>query len=180
MQLSRGPLALALVFLALAGTVTRAQTLAPPGWDAAVKLNELVDSNPDPGVVEIELTATLADVRIAGTTVKAWTYNGSVPGPLIRTKVGDRVIVHFRNELAEPTTVHWHGVRVPIEMDGVPGISQPAVTHGRELHLRLRGQGRRPVLVSPARDVGGRRWATASTARCSSRIRPTASASTTS
>ena len=131
MQPSRSPIALALVLLALAGTVARSQTLAPPGWDAGVELNELADSNPDPGVVEIELTARLADVRIAGTTVKAWTYNGSLPGPLIRTKVGDRLVVHFKNELSEATTVHWHGVRVPIEMDGVPGISQPPVTQGQ-------------------------------------------------
>ncbi len=62
--------------------------------------------------------------------VRAWTYNGGLPGPLIRTKVGDRLIVHFMNELDEPTTMHWHGVRVPIEMDGVPGISQPEVKKG--------------------------------------------------
>ena len=60
----------------------------------------------------------------------AWTYNGGIPGPLIKTRVGDRLIVHFRNELDEPTTVHWHGVRVPIEMDGVPDISQPEVKKG--------------------------------------------------
>ena len=128
---SGGPVALVLLLLALTGTATQAQTLAPAGWDADVRLNELTDSNPDPKVVEIELIARLADVRIAGTTVKAWTYIGSVPGPLIRATVGDRLIVHFKNELAEETTVHWHGVRVPIEMDGVPGISQPPVTQGQ-------------------------------------------------
>jgi len=44
--------------------------------------------------------------------------------------VGDRMIVHFTNKLPQPTTVHWHGMRVPIEMDGVPGISQPEVPPG--------------------------------------------------
>jgi FtsP/CotA-like multicopper oxidase with cupredoxin domain len=53
-----------------------------------------------------------------------------LPGPLIKTRVGDRLIVHFKNELDQPTTVHWHGVRVPIEMDGVPEISQPEVKKG--------------------------------------------------
>ena len=62
--------------------------------------------------------------------MKAWTYDGGLPGPLIRTKVGDRLIVHFKNQLPEATTVHWHGVRVPIEMDGVPGISQPEMKTG--------------------------------------------------
>ena len=107
-----------------------AQSFAPPGWADDVKLNELTDRNPDPKVVEIDLTATLADVQIDGKTVHAWTYNGGLPGPLIKTHVGDRLIVHFKNELDEPTTVHWHGVRVPIEMDGVPDISQPEVKKG--------------------------------------------------
>ncbi len=105
-------------------------SLAPDAWDSDVKLAEALDLNPDPHVVEINLTAQLADVEVAGTRVRAWTYNGGIPGPLVRVRVGDRLIVHFKNELAEPTTVHWHGVRVPIEMDGVPGISQPEVKRG--------------------------------------------------
>jgi FtsP/CotA-like multicopper oxidase with cupredoxin domain len=114
------------------GTPALAQpSLAPAGWDAGVKLAEAADTNPDPAVVEVELTARMADVEVApGRTVRAWTYNGGLPGPLIRTKVGDRLIVHFRNELDAPTTIHWHGVRVPIAMDGVPGISQPEVKKG--------------------------------------------------
>ena len=55
----------------------------------------------------------------------------TVPGPLIRAKVGDRLIVHFSNHLPVATTVHWHGIRLPIEMDGVPGISQPEVQPGQ-------------------------------------------------
>lgn len=99
--------------------------------DAGLALTEAVDRNPDPAIVEVDLTARLADVEIApGKTVRAWTYNGTIPGPLVRARVGDRLIVHFRNELPQPTTVHWHGVRVPIEMDGVPGISQPEVKPG--------------------------------------------------
>jgi FtsP/CotA-like multicopper oxidase with cupredoxin domain len=104
---------------------------APPGWDAGIKLAEVADRNPDPNVVEVDLVARIAEVEVApGTRVRAWTYNGGLPGPLIRTKVGDQLIVHFANELDEPTTIHWHGVRVPIEMDGVPGISQPEVKKG--------------------------------------------------
>jgi FtsP/CotA-like multicopper oxidase with cupredoxin domain len=107
-----------------------AQSFAPSGWADELKLAEPADRNPDPGIVEIDLTAKLADVQIDGKVVHAWTYNGSLPGPLIKTRVGDRLIVHFRNELDEPTTVHWHGVRVPIEMDGVPEVSQPEVKKG--------------------------------------------------
>src|SRR5262249_41561162 len=65
-----------------------------------------------------------------GERVQAWTYNGGIPGPLIRLHVGDRLIVHFSNHLPEPTTVHWHGIRVPFSMDGVPDHSQPAVVPG--------------------------------------------------
>ncbi|MBY0497648.1 MAG: multicopper oxidase family protein [Cyanobacteria bacterium] len=107
-----------------------AQSFAPAGWADDLKLAETADRNPDPKIVEIDLVAKLADVTVDGKTVHAWTYNGGLPGPLIKTRVGDRLIVHFKNELDEPTTVHWHGVRVPIEMDGVPEISQPEVKKG--------------------------------------------------
>jgi FtsP/CotA-like multicopper oxidase with cupredoxin domain len=106
-------------------------SLQPPGWDAALRLPEPTDRNPDPRIIEIDVTARVADVEVApGSRVKAWTYDGLMPGPFIRAKVGDRLIVHFTNNLPEPSTIHWHGVRVPIEMDGVPGISQPAVKPG--------------------------------------------------
>src|SRR6187200_2132394 len=84
-------LALALLLLApaLAGAQ---QSLAPSGWDAALTLAQPADQNPDPNILEIDLKARLADVTIGGTTVKAWTYDGLLPGPLIRAKVGDRLI----------------------------------------------------------------------------------------
>jgi FtsP/CotA-like multicopper oxidase with cupredoxin domain len=103
----------------------------PDGWDSQIKLREAVDLNPAPDVVEINLEARVARTRISDKEeVEAFTYDGGLPGPLIRIKVGSRLIVHFKNKLPIPTTVHWHGVRVPIEMDGVPGISQPEVLTG--------------------------------------------------
>ena len=114
-----------------AAAADRGASLAPAGWDSGLKLKEPVDRNPDPSILEIYLAAKVAEVEVApGLRVKAWTYDGGLPGPLIRAKVGDRVVVHFTNELSEPTTIHWHGVRVPIEMDGVPNISQPEVKTG--------------------------------------------------
>ena len=108
-----------------------AGSLAPPEWAAGLKLREARDQNPDPAIVEIDLTARPADVEVApGKIVHAWTYDGGIPGPLIRAHVGDRVIVHFTNQLPQPSTVHWHGVRVPIDMDGVPDVSQPEVKTG--------------------------------------------------
>ncbi len=117
-------------FLSAAGAV--AQGLQPPNWDKDIRLAETIDVNPDPRIVEINLVARVAPVEIApGRRVEAWTYDGMMPGPLIRARVGDRLIVHFTNQLPSPTTVHWHGLRIPIQMDGVPGHSQAEVQTGQ-------------------------------------------------
>ena len=108
-----------------------AQSLQPAGWDAGLRLAEAVDRHPDPDVVEVDFEARVARVEIApGLEVEAWTYNGTIPGPMIRVKVGDRLIVHFTNNLPRPSTIHWHGLRIPIDMDGVPGYSQEPVPPG--------------------------------------------------
>ena len=67
---------------------------------------------------------------IPGKAFDVWGYNGSMPGPTIEVNEGDRVRIFFENRLPEPTTVHWHGIELPIEMDGVPAISQPLVKPG--------------------------------------------------
>jgi hypothetical protein len=87
---------------------------------------ELVD-----GVKVFTLTAepvlwTLTD----GAVATAWTYNGTVPGPMIRVTEGDRVRINFTNNLPEATTIHWHGIYVPNEMDGVAGVTQEAIQPG--------------------------------------------------
>ncbi len=103
----------------------------PPGWDSPVAMTEAVDHNPDPGVVEIDLDARVTPVEFkAGVTTDAWTYDGHVPGPLVRVHRGDRLIVHFTNQLPEETTIHWHGLRIPVAMDGVPEHSQKPVAPG--------------------------------------------------
>jgi FtsP/CotA-like multicopper oxidase with cupredoxin domain len=93
-----------------------------------------LDRNADPDIVEINLVAGLGLVKRAkgrwsDVQTKVWTYNGSTPGPTIEAKVGDTVIVHFRNDLPEETTVHWHGVELPANMDG-SHISQTPVPPG--------------------------------------------------
>jgi FtsP/CotA-like multicopper oxidase with cupredoxin domain len=59
-----------------------------------------------------------------------WCYNGTVPGPEIRVRQGERLRVTVENALAEETTVHWHGVRVPNGMDGVPHLTQQPIAPG--------------------------------------------------
>jgi len=63
-------------------------------------------------------------------TIDAWGYNGSCPGPSIQVTQGDRVRIIFENNLPESTSLHWHGLEVPIEQDGVPFISQKPVPPG--------------------------------------------------
>ncbi|MDP3064889.1 MAG: copper oxidase [Chloroflexota bacterium] len=67
---------------------------------------------------------------LPGLTTTADTFNGTVPGPTIRVTEGDTVRVVLRNELPQPTSVHWHGLHVPNAMDGVAGVTQKAVEPG--------------------------------------------------
>lgn len=83
------------------------------------------------GTKRWELTAKIVDWEVEpGKTVRAWTYNGVVPAPVLRMDVGDNVEVVLHNELPAATTIHWHGVRVPNSMDGVPPYTQDAVAPG--------------------------------------------------
>lgn len=111
---------------------TRAQDVAQPaGWDRELALPQPEDLNPDSHILEIRLEAKVAEVELKpGVKTKVWTYNGLLPGPYIRAAKGDRLIVHFHNSLPEATTIHWHGLRVPNEMDGTPGMTQPLVPTG--------------------------------------------------
>lgn len=87
----------------------------------------------DDGYKTFEVTAMLADWEVEpGKVVEAYTYNGTVPAPEIRAEVGDKIRVVLKNELPVPTVIHWHGVRVPNSMDGVPPFTQPAVAPGEE------------------------------------------------
>jgi FtsP/CotA-like multicopper oxidase with cupredoxin domain len=67
-----------------------------------------------------------------------WNYNGQVPGPTIRAKVGTAVTIDVLNRLEEPTSVHWHGLRIDNEMDGVPGVTQDAIQPGEQFTYRLK------------------------------------------
>jgi FtsP/CotA-like multicopper oxidase with cupredoxin domain len=103
----------------------------PAGWDDGIRMAEAQDINPDPDIVEINLRAqvsTQSFVPAAPTPI--WTYNGTLPGPIIRAHVGNQVIVHFSNDLPDGTTIHWHGLRVPAAMDGMPDWSQPPLMTG--------------------------------------------------
>ncbi len=68
---------------------------------------------------------------------RVWAYNGAVPGPEFRVRQGDMVRVIARNGLDQPTTVHWHGIRLPNAMDGVPDLTQAAIPPGGEFNYEF-------------------------------------------
>ena len=82
----------------------------------------VVDTNPDPTIVETTIVADETDVDTGnGVTTHAMTFNGAIPGPEFRLNVGDTVIVHFENDLlSEATGIHWHGIELSNASDGTP------------------------------------------------------------
>jgi FtsP/CotA-like multicopper oxidase with cupredoxin domain len=85
----------------------------------------------DGGVKVFHLKAEPLKQKIAPfKTLDVWGYNGSSPGPTIQVTQGDRVRIIFENALPESTSMHWHGLEVPIEQDGVPWISQKPIPPG--------------------------------------------------
>jgi FtsP/CotA-like multicopper oxidase with cupredoxin domain len=89
------------------------------------------DTNPHPRIFETTIVAKEAQVDLDGNGLLAnvYTYNGTVPGPEFRVKVGDTVIVHFKNELPEPSSIHWHGIELNNASDGT-GVTQNEVMTG--------------------------------------------------
>jgi manganese oxidase len=96
------------------------------------KGNQVLQPRMDGRVKVYEITAREIQWEVEpGKRVKAWAYNDQVPGPQIRVREGDRVRVVLKNELPESTVVHFHGVEVPNDQDGVPFITQPPVKPGQ-------------------------------------------------
>jgi FtsP/CotA-like multicopper oxidase with cupredoxin domain len=100
-------------------TMATAACTAPPGRSQRV--------------VEVDLVAAPGTAMLRGSgqpAVDVWSYGGAVPGPQIRAVQGSRLRVNFENRLPAETTVHWHGMRVPHAMDGVPHLTQAPVPPG--------------------------------------------------
>jgi CopA family copper-resistance protein len=75
----------------------------------------------------IDLRIGHSEVRVDGKASHAVTINGTVPGPLLRLKEGEKARLSVTNDLDEDTSIHWHGLLVPTQMDGVPGVSFPGI-----------------------------------------------------
>jgi len=91
-----------------------------------------------PRTVEVSLTASAMRVQLVrGKTTEVFAYNGRLPGPTLEVREGDRVVVHFRNDLPEATTVHWHGLHLPFASDGSPFHPvEPGETYDYEFTVR--------------------------------------------
>ncbi|WP_296597638.1 copper resistance system multicopper oxidase [Phenylobacterium sp.] len=99
-----------------------------PGW--AQSATRGLSTLPTLSGEDIHLTIGHAMVKIDGKAGHAVAINGTVPGPLIRLKQGQNVRLHVTNNLPEDTSIHWHGLLVPFQMDGVPGVSFPGIKPG--------------------------------------------------
>lgn len=126
------------IALALAAVISLIVTLssgrATSGGDP-YDVPAVTDTNPDPNVVETTITADEATVDIGnGVTAHAQTFNGTIPGPTFRLKVGDTVIVHYQNHLSHPSAIHWHGIELSNEMDGTPFTQNQVAPGGTFLY----------------------------------------------
>jgi len=121
------PLLLSLSLLAACEVVPE----EPVGLPTVEGLTAAIDLDPSDDVAEYAMTVREERVElVSGQTVDAFTYDGLTPGPLLQAWVGQTVRIHVTNELDEPTTVHWHGLRISAEMDGVVMGSVQAIEPG--------------------------------------------------
>ncbi len=91
----------------------------------------------------IDLVVGSMDVTVGGRPSRAIAVNGQVPGPLIRLYEGEDVTIRVRNDLNEATSIHWHGIILPFDMDGVPGVAYPGIPPGETFtyHYPVRQNG---------------------------------------
>ena len=85
----------------------------------------------------VDLTIGATPINITGRPRIATTVNGSVPAPILRFREGDTVTINVTNKLDEPTSIHWHGVKLPNHMDGVPGLTFQGIMPGQTFTYRF-------------------------------------------
>jgi len=113
--------------------VSRRALMLSAGSAALESMAPLHRGFADPDIKEFRFTAEPASVNLTGVghpDTPVWTYNGTVPGPELRVRQAEPVRIVVSNKLGEHTTVHWHGIRLPNAMDGVPGLTQKPIRPG--------------------------------------------------
>lgn len=86
---------------------------------------------------DIDLVVGRSAFQVDGRRTSAVTVNGRLPGPLLRWREGDEVSIRVTNTLDEDTSIHWHGILLPFQMDGVPGVSFPGIAPGATFTYRF-------------------------------------------
>src|SRR5262245_17072438 len=131
-----------LSMLELPGWLTRRQVFAGAGICAAVlTLPRLAGSQTvsEDGFLTVRARQGTAALRgpTAGAPTPIWGFDGTTPGPLLRVRRSQELKVRVINDLPEPTVVHWHGVRLPNAMDGVPHLTQAPIAPGASFEYRF-------------------------------------------
>ena len=112
---------------------------ATPSWlQAAVSSTTSLGSAPVLSGREIDLVIAETPVNFTGVTRMATTITGSIPAPTLRLREGDEVTIRVTNRLAVSTSIHWHGILLPYQMDGVPGISFKGIAPGETFTYRFK------------------------------------------
>lgn len=91
-----------------------------------------------PGKKEVDLVIREERIAIAGGWGKAVTVNGTVPAPLLRFREGDDLVIRVKNEMDHDSSIHWHGILLPWDMDGVPAVSFAGIHPGQTFTYRFR------------------------------------------
>ena len=123
-------------FLHYAGTFSIMAGFAGIAPAYALQQTGIQAGNRQETIPDINLLIRWDRIDVGGREGRAITLNGSIPGPIVRLKEGKDAVIHVTNELDEDTSIHWHGILLPAEMDGVPGVSFPGIKPGQTFTYR--------------------------------------------
>lgn len=125
--------------LAAGGTILGLSSRLSPAWGRETA-NTAMGLAPVLSGTQFDLTIAETAVNVTGAVRVATTINGSIPAPTLRWREGDTVTLRVTNRMAVPTSIHWHGILLPFEMDGVPGVSFPGIAPGETFVYRFKVQ----------------------------------------
>jgi len=122
--------------LAAGGVLLGLSSIVRPAW--ALAQDTVTGAAPVLTGTEFDLTIAETPVNFTGRPRMATSINGSIPGPTLRLREGDTVTIRVHNRLAEDISIHWHGILLPFDMDGVPGISFKGIPPGETFTYRFK------------------------------------------
>lgn len=121
----------------LKGAVGLGGLAAIPAWARAMPHGPIRQGFDEVSGRVIDLAVEQGAIEVAGRSGHTFAVNGSVPGPLVRLKEGEAVTLRVANHLAQDTSIHWHGLLLPFQFDGVPGVSFPGIKPGETFVYEL-------------------------------------------